>query len=218
MIRLHHVPESRSMRVLWMLHELGLDFELAVHPFDKSLRDPTYLAVHPGGRVPALEIDDTVLFESGAALEYLCARHPQAGLGCAFGHADYADWLNWLHFAESISQHTAALTQQHVAIYPAEKRSPLVTKLEAARLAKLFQALDARLSGRDTLLESGFSAADIGVGQALYMAKHFVRLGRFERLNAYYERLSARTAFQKSLPADGDMRLYQAGFYEVLNG
>ncbi|MCF6305821.1 MAG: glutathione S-transferase [Rhodobacteraceae bacterium] len=215
MIRLHHVPESRSMRVLWMLHESGLEFEVKTYPFDKSLRDPAYLAVHPAGRVPALEIDGIVLFESGAALEYLAARHGR--LGRVQGDADFAEWLNWLHFAETISQHAAALTQQHVVIYPAEKRSALITKLEPMRLAKTYQALEQRLTGREYLL-GDFSAADIGVGQALYMAKHFAVLAPFKRLNGYFLRLSERAAFQKSLPHDGQSRLYDAEFYEALDG
>lgn len=215
MIKLHHVPESRSMRVLWMLHELGLEFEVKTYSFDKSLRNPAYLAVHPVGRVPALEIDGIVLFESGAALEYLCAREGQ--LARRFGDADYAEWLNWLHFAETISQHSAALTQQHVAIYPAEKRSALVTKLEAIRLGKLYQALEARLEGRDYLVGE-FGAADVAVGQAVYMATHFAKLEPFENLNAYYMRLTERDAFRASLPVEGEALLYYADFYEVLDG
>ncbi len=215
MIRLHHVPESRSMRVLWMLHELGLEFDVETYPFDRSLRDPAYLAVHPAGRVPALEIDGIVLFESGAALLYLAVR--EGRLGRVQGGVDFAEWLNWLHFAETISQHVAALTQQHVMIYPAAKRSALVTKLEPMRLAKTFQALESRLKGRDFLLDE-FSAADVGVGQALYMARHFARLEPFERLSAYYLQLSQREAFKKSLPVDGESRLYGAAFYEVLDG
>jgi len=215
MIRLHHVPESRSMRVLWMLHELGLEFEVKTYRFDKSLRDPAYLAVHPAGRVPALEIDNIVLFESGAALEYLAER--AGSLGRKKGDADFADWLNWLHFAETVSQHAAALTQQHVVIYPSEKRSALITKLEPMRLAKTYQALELRLKGRDYLLDE-FSAADIGVGQALYMARHFARLEPFARVNRYFSRLSEREAFQKSLPLDGQSRLYGAEFYEALDG
>ena len=209
MIRLHHCAQTRSMRVLWMLYELGLEFELVAHSFDKSLRDPAYLALHPAGRVPALEIDGGVIFESLAALQYLAERHVEKGLAGAG-----MDWLNWLHFAETISQHTAALTQQHIAIYPAEARSNLVCKIEAMRLGKTYAALEGRLDGRNYVL-GDFSAADVGLGQALYMARHFVKLEGFPRVAGYYERLSSRAAFQKALPQKGEAMLYPKDYYEV---
>ncbi len=210
MIRLHHCPQTRSMRVLWMLYELELAFELVTHAFDRSLRDPAYLALHPAGRVPALEIDGGVIFESLAALQYLAERHLEKGLAGAG-----MNWLNWLHFAETISQHTAALTQQHIAIYPPEARSALVCKIEAMRLAKTYAALEGRLEGRDYVLGE-FSAADVGLGQALYMAQHFVKLEVFPRVALYYERLATRAAFQKALPQAGETLLYVEDYYEVL--
>ncbi len=209
MIRLHHCAQTRSMRVLWMLYELGLEFELVGHVFGRSLRDPDYLALHPAGRVPALEIDGGVIFESLAALQYLAERHIEKGLAGAG-----MDWLNWLHFAETMSQHTAALTQQHIAIYPAEARSGLVCKIEAMRLGKTYAALEGRLDGRDYVLGE-FSAADVGLGQALYMARHFVKLEGFPRVAGYYERLAARAAFRRALPQDGEVLLYVKDYYEV---
>lgn len=216
MIRLHHCPQTRSMRTLWLLHELGVDHEVVVYPFDKTLRGSAYLSLNPAGRVPALEIDGDVMFETGAITEYLCERFPRAGMGRAPGHPERRDWLVWLHFAETISQHTAALTQQHVAIYPPEKRSPLVTRLEAKRLEKTLAALEARLTGRPYLLDSGFSAADVSVGQAVYMAGHYVRLGQFAALSAWWARITARPAFQAALPKEGEARLYPQEFYEPL--
>lgn len=213
MIRLHHVPQSRSMRSLWLLHELGVEFECIVHPFDKSLRTSDYLALSPAGRVPALEIDDKVLFETGAITEYLCEIFPKAGLWRAPGDDERADWLVWVHFAETISQHAAALTQQHLMLYDDAMRSPIVMKLEAARIGKCYGALEHRLQGRDYLLDGGFSAADISVGQAVYMARHFAKTDDFARVAEWIERLTERDAFQKSLPKDGEATLYQQEFY-----
>ncbi|MCK5748300.1 MAG: glutathione S-transferase, partial [Oricola sp.] len=99
MIRLHHCHETRSMRVLWLLNELGVRFELVAHPFDKSLRSKDYLALSPAGAVPALEIDGMTMFESGAMIEYLCELFPAAGLGRLPGDPERAEWLTWLHFA-----------------------------------------------------------------------------------------------------------------------
>ncbi|SIN94198.1 glutathione S-transferase family protein [Vannielia litorea] len=213
MIRLHHCHQTRSMRVLWLLHELGVDFELVVHPFDKSLRAPGYLALNPAGRVPALEIDGEVWWESGAIMELLCERFPEAGLGRAPGHSERADWLIWLHFAETISQHLAALTQQHIMLYDDAMRSPVVMKLEAARLSKCLGAVNDRLEGREHLLEGGFSAADVAVGQAVYMGQRFARLEAFPALADWWARVSSRQGFVASLPPEGAELLYSEEFY-----
>ncbi len=229
MIRLHHAPQTRSMRSLWLLHELGVDFELALQPFDKSLRSAEYLQINPAGRVPALEIDGATMFETGAITEYLCERFPDIGLGRMPGHPERRDWLVWVHFSETISQHTAALTQQHVALYEDHMRSAILTQLEPRRLAKCYAALEGHLSakvpakvsdsvpdGCAYLLPSGFSAADISVGQAVYMARHFAAIEGFPALSNWYANLTVRPAFQASLPGPGDARLYAQDFYPAL--
>ena len=70
-IRLHHCHQTRSMRVLWLLRELGVDFEIVLHNFDKSLRSEDYLNLSPAGRVPSLEMDDDIIWESGAIIQVL---------------------------------------------------------------------------------------------------------------------------------------------------
>lgn len=214
MIRLHHVPQSRSMRTLWLLHELGLEFEVQNWPFDKTLRSSEYLALHPAGRVPALEIDGRVLWETGAITEYLCERFPQRGLGRAMGDLERADWLIWVHFSETMTQHGAALTQQHVALYKDDQRSAIVMKLEAKRIEKCYAAIEARLEARTYLL-SEFSAADVSVGQAIYMCRHFAKIEAFVRLSAWYERITERDAFKSSLPNGPEEHLYRQEFYEA---
>lgn len=222
MMRLHHCHQTRSMRVLWLLNELGVPFEIVVHPFDKSLRSPEYLATHPVGRVPSLEMDGEVYWESGAILEILCERFAEAGFGRAPGDPDRQDWLIWLHFSETVSQHTAALTQQHEALYEDHMRSPTVMRLEAKRLGKCYAAIEGRLStstgNREHLLPSGFSTADIAVGQAVYMARHFARIDAFPALQEWYGRITARPGFAAALPPEGAELLYTRDFYEAWNG
>ena len=218
MIRLHHCHQTRSMRVLWLLHELEVPFEVVVHPFDKSLRAPDYLALHPVGRVPSLELDGKIIWESGAIMEVLCEHFPNAGMGRMPGDPERADWLIWLHFAETVSQHTAALTQSHIMLYEDWMRSPTVMSLEAKRLQKCFEAIEEHLSapghGAEYFLKSGFSAADIAVGHAVYMGRHFVRIDGLPALQAWFDRITARPAFAASLPPDGADRLYHQEFYE----
>lgn len=218
MIRLHHCHQTRSMRTLWLLNELDLDYELVVYPFDDTLRGDAFRALNPLGRVPALEIEGEVMTETGAITEYLCERFPEIGLGRPADDLDRMDWLVWVHFAETLSQHSAALTQQHIALFEDSMRSPVVMKLEARRIAKCFEAIEGRLStpieNRDYLLTSGFSAADISVGQAVYMARHFAKTDDFPELSRWYDRITERAAFQASLPPQDDgNRLYTQDFY-----
>ncbi|MDF1728107.1 MAG: glutathione S-transferase family protein [Sulfitobacter sp.] len=215
MIVLHHCPQTRSMRTLWLLYELEVDFQVYLHAFDKSLRDPEYLTLSPAGRVPALEIEGERMFETGAITQYLCERFSPDRMGRPAHAPDRMAWLVWVHFAETISQHTAALTQQHIALREDSMRSPIVMKLEAARIAKCYDAIEARLStpveNRDYLLTSGFSAADISVGQAVYMSRYFVTLDDHPNVAAWYERITERPAFIKSLPGEGG--IYEKDFY-----
>ena len=205
------------MRTLWLLLELEVDFALQVYPFDQTLRSDAFLTLSPAGRVPALEIDGEVMFESGAMTELLCERFPTAGMGRLPGDPDRMDWLTWVHFAETLSQHCAALTQQHIALREDWMRSPIVMKLEVKRIEKCYAAIEGRLStpleNRDYLLTSGFSAADVSVGQAVYMARHFARLDGFPELSAWYDRITDRRAFREALPPE-DGRLYVQDFYE----
>ncbi|PJE29771.1 glutathione S-transferase [Pseudooceanicola antarcticus] len=207
MITLHHCAGSRSMRVLWLLNELGEPFDISIRPFDASLRQPDYLVASPAGRVPALELEGETYFESLAIMEILCERFPARGLGRLPGDLDRPDWLVWLHFAETISQHCAALTQQHIVLFEDWQRSPTVMKIEVARLKKCFAAIEGRLStpleNRDYLLTSGFSAADIAVGQAIWMALHYTDLEGFPETAAWYERITERPGFRDALPEPG---------------
>lgn len=215
-IILHHAPQTRSMRSLWLLHELGVPFEIARQGFDKSLRDPTYLKLSPAGRVPALEIDGQRMFETGAITEYLCERFPEAGLGRAVGSSERMMWLVWVHFAETISQHLAALTQQHLVLRDDNMRSAAVMNLEAARLGKCYDALEAQLQSTkessEMLLAGGFSAADISVGQAVYLGQRFRKLDQHPAVATWFAQLEARAAYQASLPKEDEV-LYTKDFY-----
>lgn len=222
MITLHHCPQTRSMRVLWLLTELEVPFQVVSYPFDASLRQPEFLSLSPVGRVPALEIEGERMFESGAMMHYLCEKFPERGLGRAPGDMDRMAWLVWLHFAETVTQHVGILTQQHIMLREDHMRSPTVMKLEAARLRKCYGAIEARLStpveNRDYLLTGGFSACDIAVGQAVYMGLHFVTLDGFPEVGKWYQRITERPSFAASLPGEGAPLLYEKDFYEATSG
>jgi glutathione S-transferase len=217
MIRLHHVAQARSFRILWLMEEMGLDFEVARRSFfDKSLRSPEYLAISPAGRVPAVEIDGRVIYESGAITEYLCATRGM--LGRNPGDADWVDWLEWLHFAETIGQHLANLTQQHIALREDWMRSPTVMRLEAKRLEKALEVVEAGLGAQDWLLGSGFSAVDCAVGYGALIGRKFVRFEGLPRVAGWLHRCEERPAFRRALARDGEAEIYRRDLYPPPEG
>lgn len=212
---LWHVPMSRSMRVLWLLEEIGCAYQLReLSFFDKSMRQPPYRDIHPAGRVPALEIDGTVIRESGACIEYLCeTRGPE--FWCAPGRKGRADWLNWLHFSETLGQHLANLTQHHIVLREAHMRSATVMRLEAARLSRTLGLVETALQHRDWLIPEGFSGVDCAVGYSVAIAARFVHLEERPILQAYLQRCGARPAFERALPPAAAQTIYSRSFYEA---
>ncbi|MFG6081791.1 glutathione S-transferase [Paracoccus litorisediminis] len=213
-LTLWHVPLSRSMRALWLLHEIGCDFRVeALDFFDGSMRQPPYAGIHPVGRVPALQDGPVTLHESGAITEWLCeTRAPH--LARAPGASDRAAWLDWLHFGETLGQHLANLTQHHIMLREDWQRSPTVMKLEAARLSRALGLVEAVLEDRDWLLGE-FSGVDCQIGYSVWLAARFVRFSARPALAAYAARCAARPAFQAALPAPGTPLIYTREFYEI---
>ena len=213
---LHHCHDARSMRALWLLHEIGMRFDLRVHGFGNDLRDQAYLQLSPAGRVPCLIDGDVVLTESGAITQYLCARYAPE-LGRTPVDDDWAKWLQWLHFSETIAAHIANLTQQHIVIFEDKDRSPLIMKLERRRLEKTLGVVAAALDGSNYLL-CDFSAIDTNIGYCLHAGRIFTRIEQYPNLERYFKLLQSRKAFQKSLPPEGCERIYKRDFYEVWDG
>lgn len=212
-IVLHHCHQARSLRSLWLLYEMDIPFKLVMHEFGKELRSDAYLAKHPLGRVPCLEIDGKVLFETGAITEYLCEKF-DSPLGRKAGEPERMEWLQWLHYAETVAVHGATLTQQHIVIYEDKDRSPMIMKLEARRLEKALEVLDVHLRGREFLLRD-FSAVDVSVGYSVYIAQHFVKVEEFAALSEWMNRLQRRPAFVAALKPNGKSAIYQNKVYGI---
>lgn len=205
MIRLWHVAQSRSVRVLWALEEIGAEYEvIRCSFFDRSLRAPEHLARSPAGRVPAVELDGLAFSESGAILLYLAeTRAPH--LRVAEGAHGRAEFLQALHYAETLGAHLANLTQHHIVLRDGSMRSPTVMRLEAKRLEKALGAVGPEWVG------AAFSVADIALGYAVWLAQRFVMLP--QAAAAYLARCDARPAFQRALAQDGPAEIYTRAFY-----
>ncbi len=216
MLTLYHVPFSRSFRTLWLLQEMGIETQIVLHDIRSgSMRDPEFLAKSPVGRVPALEIDGRVLFESGAITEYLTETRPDAGMGRAVGHPERADFLQWLHFAETMATQIEQLNLSHIFLRDPSQASPIVLKIVTARLKGTLAAMSSMLGEQEYLLPSGFSAADTMMGFNLFAAPYYVKLDPFPNLQRYKERLEAREGYQLARMKDGAQDFYTKDFYPI---
>ncbi|MET4101969.1 glutathione S-transferase [Roseovarius sp. MBR-78] len=215
MIRLHHVPLARSLRVMWLLEELGLEYEVAYYSIrDGSMRAPAFLALSPAGRVPVLEHEGAVWVESGAILQMLCETYPEAGLMPPPAHPERARFLEMLSLSETVGCLLENLNLNQVFLRPPARPSATVVKLLNARLRAVLAAMEARMAG-DYLLPTGFSAADIMFAYGFELARYYVDLDAYPRLVAYWERLRARPAYVRAKARDGEQDIYARDFYPV---
>jgi len=200
MITLYHCNNSRSMRSLWLLYELKIKFKLVEMEFKQTeLRSKKYLSIHPLGRVPCLIDDNITLYESGAICQYLCEKYDNNNvLSRSKGHSERHEWLQWLHYSETIAVHAASLVQQTVIISENE-RSPVVMKLEGLRLEKSLEVLNNHLENNTYMLRSGFSAVDTNIGYSVHLAKNFNNLSLLPNVKKYYMNISNRQAFKLSI-------------------
>ncbi len=215
MIRLHHVPWGRSFRVLWLLQEMGITPELELYEIGtRKMQEPGLKDHSPAGRIPALEIDDRAVFESSAILQYLCESRPGFGFGRAPGHPERVAYLEAMGFAETQASLIEQLNLNHLFLRPPAKPSPAVVKLNTLRLKGTLDALDGMIAG-DYVLPLGFSAADAMLGFNLFAAPFYVKMDPWPKLQAYWERLQARPAFQAAAEIEGLQAFYAKEFYEV---
>ena len=213
---LHHIPGARSFRILWLLQEMDITPEIRTYAIqDGSLRHPDFLVKSPAGRIPALEIDGEVIYESGAITEYLCETRPEFGFGRAPGHPERIAFLEMMHYAETIGHLIGGLNLQWVFLRNPEARSDTVCKLDARRLQGAIAPIEALLGRQDHMLEGGFSAADTMMGFTLTSSQRYVRFDRFPNIRAYLDRMAARPGHKAAKALDGPSNLPAKDFYEV---
>ena len=205
MLKLHHLVNSRSQRLLWLLEELGLDYELVVYPRDPKtgFAPPELKAIHPLGKSPGLEDDGRVLAESGAIIDSVVRRHGKGRLAPAPDSAEYDTYVHWLHYAEG-----SAMLPLLLNVYVGrlgEAGAPLMPRI-SSEVKNHFGYISGALGARDYLVGNGFTAADIQMSFVLEAARTTGALPSFEsfpNLGTYLERLHARPAYQRALQRAG---------------
>jgi glutathione S-transferase len=197
MITLYHVPLSRSLRVRWLLEELGLSYRLETRGFG-DLERPEHLALHPLGKVPVLADGDVVLFESGAILQHLLERHGEGRLEPKSGTPERSLYWQWFHYAEASVAPPLGLIVRHTMLLPEPERIPAVAEWARAQAAQVLAPVERALEGRSWLLPE-FSAADVMMGYSVKLAS-LLRLlgGSTPNLTAYLARCEERPAYRRA--------------------
>ena len=198
-MKIHHAPNSRSVRALWLFNELGLPYELEIYPLgDKSMRTPEYLKVHPLGRVPALEDGDLTIFESGAIVQYVLEKYGDGTMVPATGSIDYPVYLQWLHYAEGMIMPQVNIIVVETIFLPEERRNQTNVDRATKLLTRMLTAVDVHLQDRE-FLAGGFSGADIMTGHACIVSGRLgADISDKPNVAAYIDRLEARPALQKA--------------------
>lgn len=200
MIKLYHASQSRSIRVCWLLEELGLPYQVEPLAFTAdSLKSPAYLQVHPLGKVPSIQDGELIMFESGAIVEYIVENYGHGRLAPALGSPQRGPFLQWVHFAEATAMPPLSDIVAHTMAKPEAERIPAVVADAQGRFAAVRQVWEHALAGKQYLLGNDFSAADIMTGYPLLLAKYMGLLDRCPQVIDYFERLQRRPAFQKAL-------------------
>jgi glutathione S-transferase len=200
MLKLYHCKGARSLRPLWTLEEMGIPYELETMRFPPRAFREGYLDINPLGTVPTFTDGDLTMTESAGICQYLVDRYGPTDLGLTPADKDYGSYLNWLHRSDATLTFPQTIVLRYTQLEPEERRLKQAaddyTQWFFARLRSVEQAT----ADRDYLCAGRFTIADIAVGFALYLAETLgLRPGFKPNTEAYYQRLLARPALQRTL-------------------
>lgn len=200
MLRVHFVANTRAGRIIWLLEELGLQYEVNIMPFSKEgLKSDEHRARHALGRVPVLEDGNISIFESGAIIEYILARHKNDGLKPKINSFEFPFYLQWFHYCEGMVMPPMNQIVVQTVILPPDRRDKNVLLQAQKLLTKALTPVNDNLSDKDYLI-GDFSAADLMLGHACFMSN---RLGCVSDdmiyIKRYIQRISSRPAFKKAI-------------------
>lgn len=200
MLKVHFVANTRAGRVIWLLEELGLEYEVNIMPFTKEgLKSEEHRARHALGRVPVLEDGDISIFESGAIIDYILERHKNGGLKPSVDSEVFPYYLQWYHYCEGMVMPPMNQIVVQTILLPPERRDETVLKQAQSLLSKSLAPVNKNLEGKDYLI-GDFSAADLMLGHSCFMAN---RMGcvtdEMQNIKDYVARIEERTAFKTAI-------------------
>ena len=204
MIVVHHLNDSRSQRVLWLLEELGTPYEICHYARNATTRlaPPELMAVHPLGKSPVLQDAGRTVIESGAIVDYLIRHHGAGRLQPAAGTDEFEAYTQWLHYAEG-----SAMLPLMLRLYTSrlgDAGAPLAPRIDS-ELANHLGYVNRSLDGRNVLVGDSLTGADIQmsfVGEAARGLR-----ASYPAMDAWVRRLQARPAYQRALERGGPYAL-----------
>jgi len=217
MVVVHHLNNSRSQRVLWLLEELGVPYEVKRYERDAKtmLAPPALLAVHPLGKSPVIVDGDVTVAESGAIIEYLVGKYGDGRLMPPAGTAQRLRYTYWLHYAEgsAMTPLLLKLVFDRVATNPApwpvsaiaRRIAGTVTNaFIAPNLKRHFDFIEAELNSHTWFAGEQFTAADVQMSFPLEIAVQRAALNSSRaKSSAFLERIHARDAYKRALERGG---------------
>lgn len=203
MITVHHLNNSRSQRILWLLEELGVPYEIKRYQRDPdtNLAPAELKAVHPLGKSPVIEDGPHVLIESGAIVDYLIRRHGEGRLQPDPATATYDEYVQWLHFAEG-----SAMLPLMLDLYVGrlgDAGAPLKPRIDS-ELENYLGYLNTALGLTPYLVGEALTGADIQMSFIGELAKARGKIDAYPHLAAWVERLQARPAYKKAIEQGGE--------------
>ena len=205
MLTLHHLNDSRSQRILWLLEDLALPHEIKRYPRIAVTRmaPPELTSIHPLGKSPVITDGGTTNAESGAIVDYINPRYGKGAMMPAPGSAAYEGYNEWLHYSEG-----SAMLPLMLNLYVSrlkESGAPLHPRIDS-ELANHLGYVDGALKGREFFVGPSLTGADIQMSFVGEMAKVFGKLEPYPNLAAWLGRMHARPAFQRSIEKGGAYR------------
>ncbi|MFT6986608.1 MAG: glutathione S-transferase [Psychromonas sp.] len=194
MIKLHHLNRSRSKRIIWLLEELKVKYEVVAYQRDSitSLAPVELKSVHPLGKSPIIEDDDLIVAESGAITEYLIDKYADGQFAPKRGTKEYVEYSQWIHFAES-SAILPLLLKMFVAKDGCETNFLAgYADLESEKVISFF---DESLAGKRYLVADQFSGADIMMSFIVEIVKNNGDFEKYKNIAAYAAQLATHPAF-----------------------
>jgi glutathione S-transferase len=205
-LKLWHCAGSRSVRPLWTMEEMGLDYELEVMQFPPRFLHPGYAEINPIGTVPYFVDDkdgpDNIIqmTESAGISQYLVDRYGPSTLAAEPNEVGYGDYLNWIHRSDATLTFPQTLVLRYTLLEPEATRLPKVAEDYTKWFYSRLRSVDLATADNEFLVANRFTIADITVGYALYLADTLGLAEGFKpNTKAYYERLKQRPAFQKAI-------------------